>query len=223
MIQRIAFFINKHDLEEFFDTPIQRESLFEPHYNLAPAQHIPVLFKTGDTQDENNPVQMKRVRWGLDREGMESDINSIETNEALQGIEDGSYHRCVIPVSGYYKWKKSGKRAEYPFFIRMLDESLMALAGVAITVKNNGRQELQACAILLTDSNALIQPLDPKMPLQLTKDLARLWIEGTNPAEEILEEAKTRYQMTDLTVHRVSKKVNDLSENSPKLIQPLPK
>lgn len=223
MTQRIAFFIKKNDLEDFFDTSIQRKSLFEPHYNLAPAQHIPILFKTGDAQDENNPVQMKRVRWGLGKEGLQSEINSIETNEALQGIEDGSYHRCVIPVSGYYKWKKSGKRAEHPFFIRMLDGSLMALAGVAITGKNNGRQELQACAILLTDSNVLIQPLDPKMPLQLTKDLARQWIEGTNPAEEILEEAKGQYRMTDLTVHRVSNKVNDLSENSPKLIQPLPK
>ncbi|MEX0994943.1 MAG: SOS response-associated peptidase family protein [Balneolaceae bacterium] len=225
MSERIAFYIKKEELEEFFDTRIQRESLFEPHYNLAPAQHIPVLFSGGEDQEEESPLQMKRIRWGLDREEFQSNEHSLEIEEALEGVKKGNYHPCVIPISGYYKWKRSGKRADQPFFVRMLDESLMALAGVAVKEPSGGKGEddLTACAIILTESNALIQPLVEKMPLQLTKELSQAWIQGLTSPEELLEEAKGKFHMTDFTVHRVSSKVNDLSENSPELIQPLPK
>lgn len=223
MSERVAFFIKKEELEEFFDVRIQRETIFEPHYNLAPAQHIPILFNIGVRKKKNEAVEIKRVRWGLKGEEDNSIKTTVEPEEAIQGIEDGMYHRCVIPVSGYYKWKASGERADYPFFIRMLDQSVMALAGVAITETNNKQEELTACAILQTESNALIQPLDEKMPLQLTKDLAREWIEGEKPADQIVEEVRGHYLLTDLTVLRVSNKVNDLSVNSPELIQPLPK
>ncbi len=217
MSQRIAFFSTKEEIEEFFQFDSGKESIFEPHYNLAPAQSIPVIYRKGKQKVIN------RVRWGLEdpKDQNEGNRHTVGKQEAAEGLKSGEFQRCVIPISGYFKWKTAGKRKEFPFFVRMLDEPVMAIAGVALSDGKNGDKP-DKCAMIETDANALIQPLDEKMPLQLNRDLSRQWLGDTDP-EEVLMDAGELYLLTDLTVLRVSKKVNDLSQNSPDLIQPLPK
>ncbi len=217
MSNRIALFAEKEDIEKFFQFHTDRESIFEPHYNIAPAQHIAVISKDDGSTD------IGRARWGLGNEDEKELKHNIGIEEASQGIEKGVFSRCIVPVSGYYKWKNVGKRANNPFFIRMIEEPIMALCGILQTKSADDSRELRSCAIINTEANALVQPLDPEMPLQLDRELSLKWLDEKTDHKKVIEDAKKLFLLTDMSAMRVSAKVNDLSVNSPKLIQPLPK
>lgn len=217
MSNRIALFASKKELEDFFDFETGKESIFTPHYNMAPAQYITIICK------DSEKIQIERARWGIGGESEE--ISNIDREKALEGLREETFKRCIVPVSGYYKWKKTGKRAENPFFIRMLNEAVMALAGVMLPDSggNGSDQYKYKCAIIQTESNALVYPLSPQMPLQLDRTLSQKWLDDSSDPASVINVAQNLFLLTDMTVLRVSKKVNDLSVNNPKLIQPLPK
>jgi putative SOS response-associated peptidase YedK len=217
MSNRIALFAEKEEIEKFFQFETDRESIFEPHYNIAPAQHIAVIFNEGGS------TEIGRARWGLESGDDKKLKHIIDIDEAAEGIKKGKFSRCIVPVSGYYKWKNVGKRANNPFFIRMIEEPVMALTGVLQTETANGNRDQRSCAIVNTEANALVQPLDPEMPLQLDRELSLKWLDEKSDHKQVLEKAKKLFLLTDMSAMRVSAKVNDLTVNSPKLIQPLPK
>jgi len=220
MIDRIAFFASKENLETFFRFQTNREVIFEPHYNLSPATQIPVILK-----NEQGVTDIRRVRWGLIPEDASSaeagsQHPSLSSEEALSLIQSGKAERCIIPVSGYYIWK-NGVKKDHPFFVKMIHEPIMALAGVIRRSAIDG-SEKESCAIIITDANALISPIQPKMPLQLSAELSTKWIDK-NPAGDVLSEAGKLFLLTDITTHRVSKKINESTSSDPKMIQPIPK
>jgi putative SOS response-associated peptidase YedK len=49
------------------------------------------------------------------------------------------------------------------------------------------------------------------------------WFEPEVDIDELLKQSKNQFNLTDLSVLKVSKKVNDPTNNSPDLIQPIPK
>ncbi len=205
MIKRIAFFANRDEVEEFFSLNGQSDTIFEPHYNISRGQHIPVI----SVDDSGRDIQ--RLRWGKSF----SDQSSELTNEKMLEKAESS---CVIPISGFFIWKE-GREKEHPFFVRMMNSSVMSVAG--LTFKDKGTEY---CDFLKRDSNTLIQPISPNMPLLLNKELTEKWLDGDVPKSEVIREAESLFLITDITVHRVSKKVNDpAAENIKTLIQPIPK
>lgn len=214
MSNRIVLSASGKDFEKYFEMEIQDKTILSPSYNIAPEQEIVIV--TG----QDDETALAQCNWGLADE--DNGQHAVGVMEALRGLEEGIFKRCVIPVSGYYKWKNNGKRAEYPFFIRMLNDPIMALAGIMGKEARNG-EDRQGCAIIQTESNALIQPLDPKMPLQLDRRLSKKWLDNDFDHREVIREAQKLFLMTEMTVLRVSDRVNDLSVNSADLIQPLPK
>ena len=75
----------------------------------------------------------------------------------------------------------------------------------------------------MMESNTLIQPITGKMPLILKRDHAKEWLKNDMEAGQIQTKAKSEFLITDLTVHRVTKELNDLSKSDASLIQPIPK
>lgn len=204
MIKRIAFFANRDEVEKFFSLNGESDAIFEPHYNISRGQHIPVITMEGSGR------VIQRMRWGKsfsDQSGELKNAKMLEKSES----------RCVIPISGFFIWKE-GREKEHPFFVRMMNSSLMSVAGLIF--KDKG---MEYCDFLKRDSNTLIQPISSKMPLLLNKELTEKWLDGDVPKEEVIKEAESLFLITDITVHRVSKKVNDPSENIKTLIQPIPK
>jgi putative SOS response-associated peptidase YedK len=61
------------------------------------------------------------------------------------------------------------------------------------------------------------------MPLILKRDHAMEWLKNGIEAGQIHNRAQSEFLITELTVHRVSKELSDLSKNDASLIQPIPK
>lgn len=204
MTKRIAFFASRNEVEEYYSLNGESDAIFEPHYNISRGQHIPVI-PSGEGERE-----IQRMRWG---KGFSDESEEMQNDEMVKNASS----RCIVPISGFYIWKE-GREKDHPFFVRMMNNSIMSVAGMIFN--ENGTEY---CDFLQRDSNTLIQPMSPKMPLLLNKKFTENWLNERFPAKEIIEEARSLFLITDITVHRISKKVNDPAENAETLIQPIPK
>ena len=209
MAKRVAFFASKQEVENYYNIETRKESLFESHYNLSPGHQLPVI-----TLADGEP-QIHRIRWG--RMGTsEAEQTTIEKDDLLEKLKGKNVGRCILPLSGFFIWKDDQEKNN-PFFVRLLNNPVMSVAGIYI----QGEDEF--VSIVTTESNALVQPMSARMPLLLNQAIALQWLEPEIETAELLKQAENLFMLTDLSVLRVSKKVNDPSKNNPKLIQPIPK
>ncbi|MEX0647401.1 MAG: SOS response-associated peptidase family protein [Balneolaceae bacterium] len=208
MIKRVAFFAHKNEIESYFGISSRQENLFEPHYNLSPGQHIPVVNSDGDG------LNINRIRWG---EETNSKISSTEIplEKTEEELRKKNTHRCVVPLSGFYVWKENREK-DHPFFVRMLNNPIMSVAGIYYSKEPYFK-------IILTESNALIHPMSKEMPLLLDQALGRHWLNSEEATSDLLEKAGNLFLLTDISVMRVHKKVNDPTLNDSSLVQPIPK
>lgn len=209
MAKRVAFFASKEEVEEFYNIETDKQALFEPHYNLSPGHQLPVI-----TLNNGEP-EINRVRWGK-MGASQAEQTTVEKDDVLEELKKENVKRCILSLSGFFVWKDDQEK-NHPFFVRLLNNSVMSVAGLFY-----GGEEPFVC-IITTEANALVQPMSAHMPLMLNRPTALQWLDPGIDVGELLEEAGNLFLLTDLSVLRVSKKVNDPTNNSPEIIQPIPK
>lgn len=206
MTKRIAFFPSREDFENYFGISINEDSLIKPNYNISAGQQITVLKNL-----DKNP-ELISTRWGVGTKN-ETEIHVTKVQEEF---EKGNVVKCIIPMSGFYVWKDN-KITGYPFFVRMISSPIMSVAGLLYVKEDN------EVKIITSKANVLVQPMTETMPLLFDMDLSQSWLHKKVNSSEVLEKASKRFLLTDLSVTRVSKKVNDPKNNDSGLIQPIPK
>lgn len=209
MAKRVAFFASKDEVQEYYNIETKKETLFEPHYNLSPGHQLPVITL------HNSEPEINRVRWG--RMGSsQSEKTIIEKDQVLEELKEKEVKRCILPLSGFFVWKDD-KEKNHPFFVRLLNNAVMSIAGLLYN------KEEPFVSIITTEANALVQPMSSHMPLMLDRPNALQWLDPGIDTDDLLETANNLFMLTDLSVLRVSKKVNDPKNNTAELIQPIPK
>jgi len=209
MAKRVAFFASKEEVEQYYNIKTKKEAIFEPHYNLSPGHQLPVILPANDSPEIN------RIRWGQMGSG-QAEKTTITRENVMQELKNENVHRCILPLSGFFVWKDD-KEKNHPFFIRLLNNAVMSIAGLFYS------SEEPYVSIITTESNALIQPMSERMPLMLDRATALQWFDPGIDVQGLLNQSKEIFMLTDLSVLRVSKKVNDPTNNSPEIIQPIPK
>lgn len=212
MLKRVAFFLSGEEIENFFKTVISGDSILEPHYNLARGQHIAAII------EKDGERIVERVRWGTKLENRNLNGNDGSPDSFNEDLLKRAVKRTVIPLNGFFIWK-DGREKDHPFFVRMMDNTPMALAGVILKSDDGNTY----CEMLQTEANPLIQPMTKTMPLMLNREFISKWLDTDQNPKEVIEKAGSLFLITDITTLRVSKKVNDPSKNNPELIQPIPK
>ncbi|MDX1591231.1 MAG: SOS response-associated peptidase family protein [Balneolaceae bacterium] len=207
MSKRLAFFAAKEDAEEGLGISTDRENLFKPEYNITPGMHIPVVVKL------DGEKTYKRLKWG-DTSGGDAFI-SVE--KAREELKNGKCERSAVLASGFFVWKGDREKG-FPFFVRLLNSPLVPLAAVVYSEDNDHSH----FRIVEGESNVLVQPMSETMPVMLNKEYFEKWLDNEQDSS-VLEKAGKQFQLTDMSVMRVSKKVNDPKNNAPELVQPIPK
>lgn len=209
MVKRVAFFASKQEVEEYYNIETNKEALFDPHYNLSPGHQLPVI-----SLNEGEP-EINRVRWGQ-MGSNRAEQTTVEKENILEELKKDNVKRCILSLSGFFVWKDDEEK-NHPFFVRLLNNAVMSVAGLFY----DGDESF--VSIITTEANALVQPMSSQMPLMLDRPTALQWLDVGINIDDLLEEADNLFMLTDLSVLRVSKKVNDPTNNSPEIIQPIPK
>eukprot|EP00208_Stichococcus_sp_RCC1054_P001087 CAMPEP_0206144216 /NCGR_PEP_ID=MMETSP1473-20131121/23396_1 /ASSEMBLY_ACC=CAM_ASM_001109 /TAXON_ID=1461547 /ORGANISM="Stichococcus sp, Strain RCC1054" /LENGTH=491 /DNA_ID=CAMNT_0053539973 /DNA_START=197 /DNA_END=1672 /DNA_ORIENTATION=+ len=202
---------------------------FEPSYNLAPGHDAPVVQRASD-----GDLEIRTMRWGLvpswTKPGTKPDyfrmFNARSETVAEKGVFNrllGS-HRCVVPVNGFYEWKKEGSKRQ-PFYVHMGEDHVMMMAALCDSSRAGGSDEkpLQTFTILTTDSSKRLSWLHDRMPVVLTTRAAiDLWLSGKPlDATTFNQKVAVPYNGEDLQWHPVTPELGKLSTQGPICCKPL--
>jgi len=192
-----------------------------PRYNIAPTQPVAVVL-------QRDLRILDSFRWGLipfwarDPKIGSRMINARSESVATKPAYRNALRsrRCLIPASGFYEWKRIGDR-KIPTYVHRADGHPFAMAGLWETWNGPADRILHTCAILTTRASDFMADIHDRMPVILTPDQERPWLDPAleDPAE--LVSLLQPYQAEDLAAYPVSRKVNASAHDAPDCIEPV--
>ncbi|MFC4406877.1 SOS response-associated peptidase [Haloarchaeobius iranensis] len=239
MCGRYSLFVDTDELASAFGVRVPER--FEPRYNAAPGQDLPVIRSDGD--DELSDANWGLVpSWADDPADASKPINArSETvrakptfRAAFEGDGDDeavTAGRCLVPADGFYEWVETGS-GKQPYRVTMEDDAPFAMAGLFAVWEGVERQPgLDAFAggsaepetkrhvsftVLTTEPNELVADLHHRMAVLLAPEEYETWLHGdADEAETLLDP----YPADAMRAYPVSTAVNDPSNDGPSIIE----
>ena len=172
--------------------------------NLAPTEAVPVLYHTGSGYDLAPMRWWLHPAWSPEPPNQQyamfnARIETVLTSRAFHGPV--KYRRGIVPACGFVEWKKepAGKQ---PYYVEA-EEGILRLAAIW----ECWQDQLWSCAIITQPADAHFAPIHNRMPLSLTEDEMRRWL---NPAEDAKELVTTFAGATQaLKATKVSRSINN--------------
>jgi len=189
---------------------------FTPRYNIAPAAQVLVVREGGAAMVKWGLVP----RWARDVKGNPPTGAGMNNARAETAAEKPSFRdalrrrRCLIPASGFYEWKLE-HGLKQPYYFRPAAGELFAFAGLWERWEGPGGP-LETCAVLTTEANAVMAPVHERMPVIVDAVNYRAWLEASAPLPPLLAPCPP----ASISVHRVSRAVNDARRDGPGLVEP---
>jgi putative SOS response-associated peptidase YedK len=208
------------DLFDRFHVP-ERVPLPLPRYNVAPSQEVPVVIRDG-----GNRIAM--MRWGLvpswtkDLRDARKPINARAETLTERPTFRGSlrHHRCLVPSTGFYEWKKEGS-GKVPYFIHLKGGALFAFAGLFDVWKDPEGAGLSTFTIITTAPNRTLSPIHDRMPAILREADEVRWLQPGPQEPATLAGILAPYPDGTLEAYRVSPQVNSPASDGPDLVVPV--
>lgn len=219
MCGRFVLTADEEDLRALFlyQTPAVP---FPPRYNIAPTQPIAII------REQHNRRELALVRWGLvpawvkDPSAFPLIINarSEEITEKPAFRDAIRYRRCLVPVSGFYEWKKASGKAKQPYFIHPAEGGVVAFAALWETWSHPEGGEIDSGAIITVAANAELSEVHHRMPVVIRPEDWDCWLRGdTRDALKLLRSAPDG----TFALHQVGARVNRADQDGADLVQPV--
>ena len=195
---------------------------FQPRYNCAPGQELPVVTDGG----------VERMEWGFTPSWADESFDLInaraETVAEKRSFADAyESRRCLVPATGFYEWtdRGDGKR---PYRVAFEDDRPFAMAGIHERWRPATRQAglgefgtdgetddepRETFAVLTTAPNELIADLHDRMAVILPPERESDWLAGDD--DETLFEP---YDDAEMHAYPVSTAVNSPANDEPSLL-----
>lgn len=198
------------------------DSRLSPTYNAAPSQLLPVI-------TNHSPEGVSWFYWGLipswskNKSVSQKLINArAETLNQKPSFKQAlQKRRCLIPADGFYEWKILGKKTKVPYRISLLNNELFAFAGLWEEYEDEQGDQIHTFTIITTDANSKISPIHDRMPIILSRDAEKQWLNNSASPEDLMNLLQP-YKAEQLKTYTVSSQVNNPQNNSASLIVPTP-
>jgi putative SOS response-associated peptidase YedK len=172
MCGRASLTASPEEIEEAFD--LSTPPVLKPRYNIAPSEPLLVVRST-----ESGEREARLLRWGLMRPG--SEYLKAPINLPIEHAASGAMRRtvrerrCIIPLTGFYEWKRAGK-AKQPFNVRRRDRKVFGVAGLWDRLESGDGNDLESCVVLTTAANGVVSPIHDRMPVILDPASYERWL-----------------------------------------------
>ena len=190
-------------------------------YNIAPSQ--PILAVPNDGKNKLELFQWGLVpSWAKDPSIGNKMINARAESLATKPAYRSAFkrRRCVIPADGFYEWRKeSDGKTKTPMYIRRRDHKPFAFAGLWELWRSDDGTELPTCTIVTGEPNELVKPIHDRMPVILTAEAMRRWLEPAELPPEELMELRVPYPADQMQATPVGRAVNSPRNDSPDCIE----
>ena len=226
---------------------LERELEFAPTWNAAPTQLLPVL-----SIGRNGERELRLMRWGLvpywaknaaiGAKLINARADALDEKPAFRSAFER--RRCLIPMSGFYEWKKSpvvqlatrgaaggdGKGSflplskgpvSRPYYVHPLNSDLFAVAGLReYWPGRDGAGPIESYTVITTDANELMRNVHDRMPAILQESDYDAWLDpkGADPVR--LKGLLKPFPAEEMRAYPVSARVSNANNNGPELIAP---
>jgi putative SOS response-associated peptidase YedK len=211
----------RKQLVEAHFSSVSEEEDWNPRYNIAPTQLVPVI-----RQNPKQPIrELSLLRWGLipswmkDSSGAATMINArSETAGTKPAFRDAlKSRRCLIPADGFYEWQRVGKTKQ-PYCFEVGNAQMFAFAGIWDRWKDPSGKWVKTCSILTTTPNAVTSAVHDRMPVILDPDSYDIWLDpgmrNVTTASELLKPYDARLMRCYPISTRINHVANDDEECS---------
>lgn len=191
-------------------------------FNGAPGHEFLVVRRDPGTKQ---PL-FGALQWGLIPSGADdAKIASKLVNARAETVvtEDVfraayRYRRCLIPVDGFYEWKKLWPVGKQPHAIGMTEGQPFTLGGLWEQWKNPNGEWIRTFTIITIQSNKFLADLSDRMPLIIERGNRERWMSEEAHPGDLLKPSLSE----DMIKWSVSTLVNSPKNNDRDLLEPLP-
>jgi putative SOS response-associated peptidase YedK len=192
---------------------------YEPTYNAAPGQLLPVITNTG-------PQGISFFYWGLaplwaKNKPISEKIYTVHSEwlaDKASVKKNLKQHRCLVPADGFYDWKKVGKKTAIPYRFRKHDEGLFSFAALWEEYEDDGESfHTFSIVTLPAGSNGMSE----RIPAILNATTEKIWLSNTSTEDAWLAALNTD-EFSKLDSYTISPRINSLTVNDAGLIRPTP-
>jgi putative SOS response-associated peptidase YedK len=196
-------------------------------FNLAPTDDAAVVVQREDVR------AIAAYRWGLIPHWSDSPKTGNRMFNARAETIDRqpafryafSKRRCLVPVDAYYEWRRAGA-VRQPYAIVSPDGSPIALAGLWAGWKDEDTGEvIRSFTIVTTSANEMMAPIHDRMPVAIPEAAWERWLDPSRTEGAGLSELKGLLVPTpegELELYPVSRRVNDVRNDGPDLVERIP-
>ncbi|MBY5949657.1 SOS response-associated peptidase [Algoriphagus marincola] len=217
MCGRYSLSKSKIELEERFQAEMLTD--FKPRYNIAPTQLVPVV-------TSQSPKGFSFFYWGITPEfGRNKPVSQKLINAKAESVHQKitfkssfKQRRCIIPADGFYEWKKLGKKTSIPHRFTLREGGLFSFAGIWDEYETVDGENQHTFLILTTEPNELVSEVHDRMPVVLTPETEKKWLNNYSSEEELLEILKP-FSANEMLSYPVSTLVNSVKNDSQALIR----
>jgi putative SOS response-associated peptidase YedK len=173
------------------------------HLNVAPTESVWSLYQL-ESQWDATPMRWWLVpHWSKGPQSKYSMFNAraetIATRPAYR--EAFQKRRCIIPVSGYFEWRRVNGQAQ-PMVFEPIDSELLLLAG--LWDRWQGKDEtIISCTVVTTAATQTMSGFHHRLPLMLSRGEAEAWMDPRSPQTQLNEIIAPRLRhplkVTDVT------------------------
>ena len=209
MFDDLAF---KDDVARQFGGFRDTIGLLHKQYNIAPTLNIAIYTNTHLYTYAHFGLIPS---WATSRASMQINARSESVFEKSSFKEAYRQRRCLIPLNGYFEWKKDPEtKKSKPYFVVSAHGDYFVFAGIYESWYDNALSEtLLTCALLTTEPNDKIAELHERMPVILEKDQWALWLNPSSSYGE-LNRLFTPIASDKIRYFRVSERVNSVKNDS---------
>lgn len=209
-------------VREFLDLRLPApEEMLAPRYNVAPTQASPVC-----RVNESGERELVPMVWGFKPAWSDpkrpGPINARCETVATSPMFRAAFRarRCIVPASGFYEWKQTG-RGKQPHYIRPADEGgLFAFAALWEPLaegdeRGTGEAARGTFTILTTRPNALLASIHDRMPVILRPENFQAWLSATDAPRDVFDP----FPAKEMAAYPISTRVNSPRNDDAKLIE----
>jgi putative SOS response-associated peptidase YedK len=192
---------------------------WSPRYNIAPSQEVLAVIQ-GEQGNKGG-----FLKWGLVPSWAEDPkIGYKMINARAETLSEKpsfkrllTRRRCLIVADGFYEWKRMGSTKQ-PYHIRLKNGQPFSFAGLWDRWEKNG-EKIQSCTIITTEANKLMKDIHHRMPVILTKEHEKMWLDRS--IGENVKEVLVPFEYHEMEAYPITSLVNSPKNEGSEIINSL--
>lgn len=230
MCSRYTLTSSGEDLARYFEAAAGEELLvLSPRFNIAPTQDAPVVRQAEIPEDgaEAGGRVLALHRWGLipswaKEAGVGNPMINARSETAAEkpAFRDAiRKRRCIVPLDGFYEWKRRGKVRQPTWFHPPQGQGPWAAAGLWERWWDKQNELVHSFTILTTEANPVVALLHDRMPVLLDGEGQGRWLDAAIEDPAALRPLLIPAPEEAVAARAVSTRVNSVREEGPELLE----